>query len=128
SRPTPFRILDSNMPLSRDPEFEHGIALFNAGEFFQAHEELEIVWTPVRGPRRFFLQSLIHLAVGFYHHRNGNQVGARLQPDKALRKLAAYLPRYETVDTAAIYCEAVEALARIERGETIAAFPRIRRY
>lgn len=104
------------MPASTDL-FERGIRLFNAGEFFECHEVLEEEWTPERGPRRLFLQSLIHVAVGLYHAERGNPVGASRQLRKALRKLAHYLPECEGVDTARLYREAGEVLARIEAGD-----------
>jgi hypothetical protein len=103
------------MPASTDL-FERGIRLFNAGEFFECHEVLEEEWTPERGPRRLFLQSLIHVAVGLYHAERGNPVGASRQLRKALLKLAGYLPECEGVDTARLYREAGEALAHIEGG------------
>jgi predicted metal-dependent hydrolase len=93
-----------------------GIQLFNAREFFVCHEVLEEEWTPERGPRRLFLQSLIHVAVGLYHVERGNPVGAARQLRKALRKLSAYLPEWEGVDTARLYRDANAALAAIEAG------------
>ena len=67
----------SSEAVTMDPLLERGIALFNHGEYFECHEVLEAAWTPERGPRRFFLQSLIHMAVGFYHSERGNPKGAR---------------------------------------------------
>ena len=99
-----------------ESEFLRGINLFNDGEFFECHEVLEEEWTPERGPRRLFLQSLIHVAVGLYHSGRGNPVGAARQLRKALRKLAGYLPEWEGVDTARLYREASDALTRIEAG------------
>jgi predicted metal-dependent hydrolase len=90
--------------------------LFNAREFFACHEVLEEAWTPERSPRRLFLQSLIHVAVGLYHAERGNLVGASRQLRKALRKLSGYLPEYEGVDTGRLYREASDALAAIEEG------------
>jgi hypothetical protein len=49
---------------------------------------LEEAWASESGPRRIFLQSLIHLAVGFYHARRNNPVGASRQLRKGLGKLA----------------------------------------
>jgi predicted metal-dependent hydrolase len=95
---------------------EHGIRLFNDGEYFECHEVLELAWTPERGPRRLFLQSLIHVAVGLYHAGRGNPVGAARQLRKALRKLGAYLPAYEGVDTGRLHRDASKALERIEAG------------
>ena len=96
--------------------FEHGVALFDAGEYFESHEELEAEWVAERGPRRMFLQALIHFAVAAHHQGAGNMVGARLQLDKALRKLAGYLPRYEGIETARLYREGQAALALVASG------------
>jgi predicted metal-dependent hydrolase len=108
-----------------DPLLEHGIALFNRSEYFQCHEVLEEGWTPERGPRRLFLQSLIHMAVGFYHGQRGNPVGAARQLRKGLRKLAAYLPVCESVDTAHLDREVRLVLEQIEAGEAVSSYPRI---
>ena len=102
-----------------------GIELFNEGEFFECHEVLEEAWTPERGPRRLFLQALIHVAVGSYHCRRSNPRGASGQLRKALRKLAPYLPSYENVDTDRLYRDAHDLLERVEAGETIVNFPRM---
>lgn len=59
-----------------DPRYAAGIALFNAGEYFEAHEVWEDLWHE-RGPadRRFY-QALIQAAVALYHHGRGNAPGA----------------------------------------------------
>jgi len=54
-----------------------GIALFNAGRFYDAHEVLEDVWRELSGEDRRFLQGLIQVAVAFHHHSSGNLDGAR---------------------------------------------------
>jgi uncharacterized protein len=108
-----------------DIRWQHGIDLFNRREFFECHEVLEEVWTPVRGPRRFFLQAVIHVAVGFYHCQCGNPAGAIGQLRKALRKLAGYLPECEGIDTARLYREALDVLERVENGGRATDFPRI---
>src|SRR3954452_18471673 len=108
-----------------DETVQRGIELFNAGKFFESHEVLEEAWTPERGPRRLFLQSLIHVAVGAYHCSRGNAVGARRQLRKALRKMEAHLPEYEGVDTARLFGDARGLLERIERGEAVANYPRM---
>lgn len=108
-----------------DPLLAEGIELFNRGAYFECHEALELAWTPERGPRRQFLQGLIHVSVGFYHHRRGNPVGACRQLRKALRKLAAYLPEYEGVDTARLYGDAAAMLAAIECGQAVAGYPKV---
>ena len=108
-----------------DPLLERGIALFNRGEYFECHEVLEEAWTPERGARRLFLQALIHMAVGFYHNGRGNPTGAQRQLRKGLRKLAAYLPDCERVDTARLEREVQAVLRDIENGVAVAGYPRI---
>ena len=108
-----------------DSRFREGIRLFNHREFFECHELLEELWTPERGPRRLFLQSLIHVAVGFYHHGRGNPLGAERQLRKALRKMAAYLPECEGIDTGRLYGEAQSVLLAIEAGKRVSSYPRI---
>jgi uncharacterized protein len=103
--------------LSDDPLFRRGIQLYRAGAFFECHEVLEELWTPMRGPHRLFLQALIHFAVAFYHLERRNPLGARRQLRKGLRKLEAYLPAYERLDTATLYAEGLQALAKLDAGE-----------
>ncbi len=108
-----------------DELLQRGIRLFNDREFFQCHEVLEEAWTPERGPRRIFLQGLIHLAVGFYHCQRLNPAGAIRQLRKGLRKLAAYLPSCEGIDTMRLHREARETLEQIEGGERLLLYPQI---
>lgn len=105
--------------------FERGIEFFNCGEFFECHEVLEELWRPEHGPRRLFLQGVIHLAVGFYHYQQGNRVGAQGQLRKGLKKLAGYLPECEGLDTARLYVESTGCLEQIGRGMVLERFPRI---
>lgn len=80
-----------------------GIALFNAGAYFDAHEHLEADWLQAPPRERFFLQALIHVAVAWHHASTGNREGALRQVEKGLRKLAGYLPHRHGVDTATLY-------------------------
>ncbi|MEX2260986.1 MAG: DUF309 domain-containing protein [Bryobacteraceae bacterium] len=104
---------------------QSGIRLFNTRQFFECHEALEEAWMPERGPRRLFLQSLIHLAVGFYHTERGNSEGASRQLRKGLRKLAGYLPSCEGIDTARLHRDALVTLERIETGAEAFEYPYI---
>jgi len=106
------------LTLSREPLFQRGIELYRGGSFFECHEALEDLWRPMRGPHRLFLQALIHFAVAFYHLERRNPPGAERQLRKGLLKMAAYRPRYEGVDTAALYTEGQLCLERIRAGET----------
>jgi hypothetical protein len=106
-------------PLLEEELFQRGVRLFNHGEFFECHEVLEDLWRPMRGPRRLFLQAVIHIAVGLYHHQQQNPIGAERQLKKGLKKLAGYLPEYEGVNTIALYGAGAAALERIRDGGTV---------
>jgi predicted metal-dependent hydrolase len=108
-----------------DKLLKRGIRLFNKGEFFQCHEVLEEAWTAEVGPRRLFLQALIHLAVGLYHCERGNPAGASSQLKKGIHKLVLYLPSCEGIDTARLRREALAALERMEAGATATIYPQI---
>ncbi|HZS49213.1 MAG TPA: DUF309 domain-containing protein [Bryobacterales bacterium] len=112
---------------SRQAAFRHGIDLFNHGRFFECHEVLEEIWTPCRGPERLFLQALIHFAVGFYHHQRKNDEGAARQLRKGLKKLEAYLPQFEKIDTARLSAQIRRRLRALETGGRIQKFPKIQR-
>ena len=108
-----------------DERLRKGIRLFNNREFFQCHEVLEAAWTAEAGPRRVFLQALIHVAVGFHHCQRYNPVGASRQLQKGLHKLTAYLPCCEGIDTARLHREALAVRERIEAGTPLSTYPRI---
>lgn len=75
-------------------KLQHGIELFNAGSFFDAHEVLEDVWRECKGRDKLFLQALIQAAVGLHHYSTGNIMGARSLLARASRKLADYPGAY----------------------------------
>src|SRR5262245_3184676 len=108
-----------------ESELEHGIELFNSHQFFECHEVLEAIWTHAPGPRRFFLQALIHFAVAFYHNQQANPPGVERQLRKGLKKLAGYLPACEGVDTAALYEAGVRCLEEIVGRGIVSTYPGI---
>ena len=67
--------------------------LFDAGLFFEVHEQLEPYWLHAEGRERETLQGLIQVAVGFQHLANGNLPGARaLLQDGAAKLRAGAIP------------------------------------
>jgi len=77
-----------------------GLALFNSGRFFDAHEALEDVWreAPRHSRLRRHLQGLVQLAVAFHHQSTGNLVGAQSVLERALRNLAGAKESFPEVD------------------------------
>lgn len=105
--------------------FERGIDLFNKQEFFECHEVLEELWTFSQQPDRWFLQALIHFAVGFYHAGRDNPNGATRQLRKGLRKIQGYLPEWDGVKTGEIARAVEQRLREIEAGCAVSSYPRI---
>jgi hypothetical protein len=106
---------------------DRGVGLFDAGEFFAAHEAWEDGWKATDEPEtRLLLQGLIQVAAGFH------KVVVQGKPDSARRLLARGLAKLEQVAEApgievGRLCEATRACARaLERGEfSRAMIPRI---
>lgn len=75
-----------------------GVALFNRGDWFEAHEAWEDAWRESIGAERDFYQGLIQLAVGLCHHFNGNPRGATRLYHNARARLEAHGPRHLGID------------------------------
>jgi predicted metal-dependent hydrolase len=83
---------------NRGMGLERGLELIRAGEFFEAHEELEDEWREAPAAERDFLQGLVHVAVAWYHAGRGNRPGCERQLEKAARRLEPYRPSHRGVD------------------------------
>jgi len=73
-------------------EYLEGVAQFNAGCYFDAHETWEQIWLRSSGDEKVFYQMLIQSAVGLHHFERNNWNGARGMHRRVAEKLAA-LPR-----------------------------------
>ena len=100
--------------MQQDELLARGIDLFNNRRYFECHEIWEELWTPERGPRRLFLQALIHFAVALYHRERQNPLGAVRQLRKGLTKLSGFLPACEGLDCARLHREGLLVLAALE--------------
>ncbi len=104
---------------------EEGIAFFNAGKFFEAHEALEDVWRAMQGPDRDWLQAVIQVAVALHHHSTGNLAGARSVLARASATLAHAPDDFLKIDIPALR----EALGRWQRaladGSAVPPLPRL---
>lgn len=108
------------------PQYLCGVALFNAGHFFECHEVLEEIWLPARGAEREFLHALIQAAAALHHHQRGNRKGAAGVYGRARGKLAKSPGRIMGVDTRAFARELEEFFAAASEGRGPAPTPRIR--
>lgn len=95
--------------------FFHGIADFNDGRYWSAHEILEGVWKETEYPLRLFYYGLIKLAVGFLHQERHNAWGARTQFRPAIAYLTPFRPSFLGVQIEDAVQEATARLEAIER-------------
>jgi predicted metal-dependent hydrolase len=104
---------------------ERGLELIRAGEYFEAHEELEDEWREAPQGERDFLQGLVHVAVAWLHAERVNRNGCERQLEKAARRLGPYAPEHRGVDVAAVLADVATDRERVERGSLDLAAPRV---
>lgn len=98
--------------------YREGLALFDQGRFFEAHEVLEDVWREAPAEERKFFQGLIQVAVALYHHSRGNQTGCRSLLARACRNLSLYPKEHGGLDLAALLCTLAEWRAALDEDRT----------
>jgi predicted metal-dependent hydrolase len=94
----------SSPALSAEPtsRFLKGIELIRRGEYFAAHEELELAWRAAPREERDFFQGLVHVAVAWYQAGRGRRIGTERQLAKAIRRLTPYAPTHRGLDLDAL--------------------------
>jgi uncharacterized protein len=105
--------------------FERGLGLIREGRFFEAHEELELVWRATDGSERDFYQGLVHVAVAWYQAGRGRPIATGSQLDKAARRLAAFAPEHRGVDVAGVLAQVAAAREIVRSGSLEFAPPRV---
>jgi predicted metal-dependent hydrolase len=95
-----------------------GVAEFNAGRYFEAHETLEALWLAEPSDRRLLYQGLLQVGVGLYHLRRDNDRGAVNVLGYGLDRLARLPDRCLGIDVAGL-----RAAATASRGRIIALGP-----
>src|ERR687886_99580 len=91
-------------------ELSKAIAEFNAGEFFEQHETLELLWRATPGEIRHLYEGILQIGVGMHHLLvNRNFHGAAVKLDHGIRLLGAFPPVCHGVDVDALRREASAA-------------------
>jgi len=105
-----------------------GLRLYNAGEFFTAHEAWESVWLGSPEPEKTFLQGLIQVTAAFHHLGRNNRLGTVLLLQAALRRLDRYPECFAGICVSLLCRDIRERLRMLEAGEPASqlASPRIR--
>ncbi len=75
-----------------------GLEEFNAGQYFEQHETLELVWRAELRPVRDLYRGILQIGVACLQIERGNAVGAIKLIDRATRWLQPFRPACQTVD------------------------------
>lgn len=99
--------------------FDRAVVLFNAGEFYEAHEDWEALWLEAEGDHRLWLQGLIQYAAAFVHYSRGfHASGFHRLMVQATEKVRDYEGDTEHMDWPAFW-EAIQPW--IAHGKAVAA-------
>jgi predicted metal-dependent hydrolase len=93
----------------------NGLALFNSGDYFEAHEALESAWRDEPGPIRVLYQGILQVAVTYLHIQRGNYLGAIKVAARSQLKLEACPDTCRGVAVAKLRRDLAEVLAALQR-------------
>ncbi len=105
--------------------FEEGVAAYERGDFFEAHELLEPAWMGTADlAERALYQGLIKLAAGYVHCVRGNPIGMARNLEGARKHLASSadmdpdFARSHGIDLTDLLCELDARLASVRAAAT----------
>src|SRR5215210_7726061 len=73
-------------------ELLKGVHEFNAGEFFEQHETLELLWRATESDIRYLYQGVLLIGVGFYHQQQNNYHGTQAKLAAGIEMLEWFAP------------------------------------
>ena len=97
------------------PRARAGIQLFNAGRYFDAHEELEAAWREEKSKVRQLYQGILEAAVTYLHITRGNYPGAMKVFGRSMRWLKDWPEICRGVDVGQLRKDMSAAISEIER-------------
>ena len=99
-----------------------GILLFNAGDFFQAHEVWEDWWRATTRPEKQTIQGMIQIAVAMHHATTGNFAGAISVMERALQNLEAAGDAWRGVNLQLLRRAGRLLIEQLKGGQALAIF------
>ena len=92
------------------PQLTQAIHEFNAGEFFEQHETLELLWRATPDEIRHLYEGILQVGVGMHHLlTNRNFHGAAVKLDHGIRLLSAFPADCHGVDVERLRRDALSA-------------------
>jgi uncharacterized protein len=99
--------------------YKRGLENLREGRYFEAHEDLELVWRAAAPGERDFYQGLVHVAVAWYQAGRGRPVATASQLEKAARRLAPFAPAHRGVDVADVLAQVAAARTLVAQGSLV---------
>jgi len=93
----------------------HGIEEFNAGQYFEQHETLELVWRAELRPIRDLYRGVLQIGVACLQVERGNAPGALKMIDRGVKWLQPFRPACQGIDVDRLLADAARLREEIER-------------
>lgn len=94
-----------------------GIEQFNRQDFYGCHDTLEAVWLGADPGEKNFYQGILQIAVAHYHLSNHNWRGAVVLLGEGIRRLKAFRPSHQGVNTEALLQASAVLLSQLQQVE-----------
>ena len=75
---------------TKEKLYQEGLNYFKSGDYFEAHESWEDLWSDFYLEDRKFIQGLIQLSVSFVHLERENMNGAKSLLNKSIEKFQLF--------------------------------------
>ena len=108
-----------DLPADEQATFRHGVAAFNAGDYYAAHDDFEALWG------EDFWKGLVQAAVALHHHQVGNPRGIIGLPGNVRRLLDPYRPAYMGLDVARFLADFTAFFDAVDAGGATPPAPRL---
>ena len=96
-----------------DPRLRRGVAAFNAGDFFGAHEIWEDLWNDSVGADKLLLQGLVQIAAGYAKVESDVRGGALKLLTRGAALIRPFAPAAMDLDLAALIAAVSADLQRL---------------
>jgi predicted metal-dependent hydrolase len=83
---------------TKEKLYQEGLNYFKSGDYFEAHESWEDLWSDFYLEDRKFIQGLIQLSVSFVHLERGNINGAKSLLNKSKEKFQLFSGTHRNVN------------------------------
>lgn len=97
------------------PQAAEGLRLFNAGEYFEAHEALEAAWNAEKSEVRNLYQGILQVAVTYLHITRGNYNGAVKVYIRSQRRLKGWANICQGIQVEKLRRDAEAVIQEVQR-------------